>query len=85
MNRRLCAELTPHSLDLIEAFGLSEELLAAPIASGNIYLENDLKDNCYMSKTRIRMGNVLFASRCVERDATIIIFVAKKVEIFENR
>jgi hypothetical protein len=33
-NRRLCAELTPHSLDLIEAFGLPEELLAAPIASG---------------------------------------------------
>ena len=38
-----------------------------------------------MFKARIVMGNVLFASRCVERDATIIIFVAKKVEIFENR
>ena len=37
-NRRLCAELTPHALDLIEAFGLPEELLAAPIASGNFII-----------------------------------------------
>jgi hypothetical protein len=34
LNRRLCSELAPHALDLVEAFGLPEELLAAPIASG---------------------------------------------------
>lgn len=32
LNRRLCAELTPHALSLIESFGLSQDVLAAPIA-----------------------------------------------------
>ena len=32
LNRRLCAELTPHALALVEAFGLSQDVLAAPIA-----------------------------------------------------
>ena len=32
LNRRLCAELTPHALALIDAFGLSQDVLAAPIA-----------------------------------------------------
>jgi len=33
INRRLCRELAPQSLALIEAFGLPEEMLQAPIAS----------------------------------------------------
>merc|ERR1719249_135757 len=33
INRRLCAELAPHSLALIESFGLPEEMLQSPIAS----------------------------------------------------
>ena len=33
MNRKLCAEIAPLSMDLIDAFGLPEEVLAAPIAS----------------------------------------------------
>lgn len=32
LNRALCAELTPHALALTEAFGLPDEVLAAPIA-----------------------------------------------------
>ena len=32
-SRRLCAELAPNSLALIEAFGLPEEMLQSPIAS----------------------------------------------------
>ena len=32
-SRRLCAELTPSSLALIESFGLPEEMLQSPIAS----------------------------------------------------
>ena len=32
LNRRLCAELTPHAMALIDAFGLSQDVLAAPIA-----------------------------------------------------
>lgn len=32
LNRELCAELTPHALALTDAFGLSEDVLAAPIA-----------------------------------------------------
>ena len=32
LNRRICAELTPHALSLIDAFGLSQDVLAAPIA-----------------------------------------------------
>jgi len=32
-NRKLCAEIAPLSMDLIDAFGLPEEVLAAPIAS----------------------------------------------------
>merc|ERR1712062_122042 len=31
-NRKLCADLAPHALSLIEAFDLPEEVLAAPIA-----------------------------------------------------
>jgi len=33
INRRLCAEIAPLSMDLIDAFDLPEEILAAPIAS----------------------------------------------------
>merc|ERR1712046_431834 len=33
INRRLCAELAPHSLALIESFGLPEEMLQSPIAA----------------------------------------------------
>merc|ERR1719315_624475 len=33
INRRLCAELAPNSLALIESFGLPEEMLQSPIAS----------------------------------------------------
>jgi len=33
INRRLCAELAPYSLALIESFGLPEEMLQSPIAS----------------------------------------------------
>merc|ERR1712098_915989 len=32
-NRRVCAELAPHSLALTESFGLPEEMLQSPIAS----------------------------------------------------
>jgi len=32
-SRRLCAELAPNSLGLIESFGLPEEMLQSPIAS----------------------------------------------------
>ena len=32
-NRKLCAELAPHALSLIDAFDLPEEVLAAPIAT----------------------------------------------------
>ena len=33
ISQRLCAELTPNSLGLIESFGLPEEMLQSPIAS----------------------------------------------------
>merc|ERR1719195_2166572 len=33
INRRLCAELAPSALALIETFGLPEEMLQSPIAS----------------------------------------------------
>ena len=33
VNRKLCAEIAPLSMDLVDAFGLPEEVLAAPIAS----------------------------------------------------
>jgi len=33
INRRLCAELAPYSLAIVESFGLPEEMLQAPIAS----------------------------------------------------
>ena len=33
INRRLCAELAPSALALIESFGLPEEMLQSPIAS----------------------------------------------------
>merc|ERR1711976_69244 len=33
INRKLCAEIAPLSLDLIDAFGLPEEILGSPIAS----------------------------------------------------
>jgi acyl-CoA oxidase len=33
MSRRLCAELAPNSLAIIESFGLPEEMLQSPIAS----------------------------------------------------
>ena len=32
-NRKLCAELAPHALSLVNAFDLPEEVLAAPIAT----------------------------------------------------
>jgi acyl-CoA oxidase len=32
LNRQLCADLTPHALALSDAFGLPQEILAAPIA-----------------------------------------------------
>ena len=35
-SRKLCAEIAPLSMDLIDAFGLPEEVLAAPIASGMV-------------------------------------------------
>ena len=42
VNRRLCAEIAPHSLSLIDTFGLPEEILAAPIASDWVkYNETD--------------------------------------------
>merc|ERR1712042_327622 len=33
INRRLCSELAPSALALIESFGLPEEMLQSPIAS----------------------------------------------------
>ena len=33
INRRLCAEIAPQSLALCDAFGLPDEVLAAPIAN----------------------------------------------------
>ena len=33
VNRQLCAEIAPLSMDLIDAFDLPEDMLAAPIAS----------------------------------------------------
>jgi len=33
INRRLCAEIAPYSLAIVESFGLPEEMLMAPIAS----------------------------------------------------
>ena len=33
INRRLCAELAPSALALIDSFGLPEEMLQSPIAS----------------------------------------------------
>jgi len=42
INRRLCAELAPSSLALVESFGLPEEMLQSPIASDWIgYNEGD--------------------------------------------
>merc|ERR1711879_813979 len=32
-NRKLCAELAPHALNLVDSFDLPEEVLAAPIAT----------------------------------------------------
>jgi len=41
-SRKLCAEIAPLSMDLIDAFGLPEEVLAAPIASDWVkYNERD--------------------------------------------
>ena len=33
VNQKLCAEVAPLSLDLVDAFGLPQEILGAPIAS----------------------------------------------------
>ncbi len=33
LNRRLCAEVAPHSLSLLDAFGVPSEVLHAPIAN----------------------------------------------------
>ncbi len=41
-SRRLCAELTPQALSLVDAFGLPSELLGAPIANDWVaYNETD--------------------------------------------
>ena len=32
LNRQLCAELTPQALALVEAFGLPENVVSAPIS-----------------------------------------------------
>ena len=33
INRRLCAEIAPLSMDLVDAFDLPDEMIAAPIAA----------------------------------------------------
>ena len=40
LSRALCAELTPHALPLIDAFGLPEDVLAAPIAGNWVDYNN---------------------------------------------
>ena len=41
-NRKLCSDLAPHALNLVDAFDIPEEVLAAPIASDWVkYNETD--------------------------------------------
>merc|ERR1712172_449738 len=59
INRRLCAELAPSALALIETFGLPEEMLQSPIASD--WIGYNAYDNQGELQTREQFNNVLKA------------------------
>ena len=59
INRRLCAELAPSALALIETFGLPEEMLQSPIASD--WIGYNAYDNQGELQTREEFENVLKA------------------------
>jgi acyl-CoA oxidase len=67
INRRLCAELTPNSLALIEAFGLPEEMLQSPIASdwigynaydnqGELQTKEQFQEVLHVTKPNLSLG-----------------------------
>merc|ERR1711934_753880 len=66
-SRRLCAELTPSSLALIESFGLPEEMLQSPIASdwvgynaydnqGELQTDAEFQEVLHKTKPDLSMG-----------------------------
>jgi acyl-CoA oxidase len=66
-SRRLCAELTPSSLALIESFGLPEEMLQSPIASdwvgynaydnqGELQTDGEFQEVLHKTKPDLSMG-----------------------------
>jgi len=66
-SRRLCAELAPNSLALIEAFGLPEEMLQSPIASdwvgynaydnqGELQSNDEFQEVLHNTKPDLSMG-----------------------------
>ncbi len=57
LNRQMCAELTPHALSLIDAFGLPEEVLAAPIAGD--WVKYNAYDNQGELTTRKEFKDIL--------------------------
>lgn len=57
LNRKLCADLAPKSLALVEAFGLPEEMLQSPIASD--WVEYNAYDNQGEVQTRAEFETVL--------------------------
>jgi len=67
INRRLCSELAPNSLALIEAFGLPEEMLQSPIASdwigynaydnqGELQTKEEFLEVLHVTKPDLSMG-----------------------------
>jgi len=66
-SRRLCAELTPSSLALIESFGLPEEMLQSPIAptwvgynaydnQGELQTDAEFQEVLHKTKPDLSMG-----------------------------
>jgi len=67
ISRRLCAELAPSSLALIESFGLPEEMLQSPIASdwigyntgdnqGELTTDQEFQDMLYKTEPDLSLG-----------------------------
>lgn len=57
LSRRLCADLAPKSLALVESFGLPEEMLQSPLASD--WVEYNAYDNQGELMTRKEFEKVL--------------------------
>jgi len=61
INRRLCAEIAPSSLGLIESFGLPEEMLQSPIASD--WIGYNAYDNQGELQTKEEFHEVLYKTK----------------------